>query len=269
MKHDALNKRMKENYEYVSKTRLMRRIPVIIRLDGKAFHTFTKHFQKPYDEIFHKAMNNTLKYLCANIQCCKFGYTQSDEISLLLTDFDTITTDAWFNYEVQKMCSIAASMATLAFNRYFRDAINEETSGKQITEYYKQLFIARDQGAMFDARCFNIPEDEVANYFVARQTDATRNAIQMLGQTYFSHSELNKKKSSDIQEMLYSQKNINFNDMPIPFKRGVACRKMHVDCPERACGYKTQWTLDYQIPLFSHCNFYITNEIPRLVEFRG
>jgi tRNA(His) 5'-end guanylyltransferase len=86
----------------------------------------------------------------------------------------------------------------------------------------------------------------------------------MLGQTYFSHSELNKKKSSDIQEMLYSQKNINFNDMPIPFKRGVACRKMHVDCLERACGYKTQWTLDYQIPLFSHCNFYITNEIPRL-----
>ena len=261
---DPLGDRMKGNYENRAKMYLTRRTPVIIRIDGKAFHTFTHGFARPYDTVFHNAMNATLEYLCKNIQGCKFGYTQSDEISLLLTDYDKLTTDGWFDYSVEKMCSIAASMATLAFNRYFRDAINEETCGKQITEYYKQLFIARDQGAMFDARCFNIPEEEVANYFVARQTDATRNAIQMLGQTYFSHSELNKKKSSDIQEMLYSQKNINFNDMPIPFKRGVACRKMHVDCPERACGYKTQWTLDYQIPLFSHCNFYIINEIPRL-----
>ena len=273
MKHDTLNQRMKENYEYVSKTRLTRRTPVIIRLDGKAFHTFTKHFQRPYDEIFHKAMNNTLKYLCANIQCCKFGYTQSDEISLLLTDFDTITTDAWFNYEVQKMCSIAASMATLAFNRYFRDAINEETSGKQITEYYKQLFIARDKGAMFDARCFNIPEDEVVNCFIWRQQDATRNAIQMLGQAHFSAKELKGKKNDQIQDMLMTQKNINFNDMPTEFKRGVCCRKVDA-CKPKIPGDKDSgidlstkhqvWYIDKEIPIFTQDRDYISKHIIKL-----
>lgn len=85
---DPLGDRMKENYENRSKTYLTRRTPVIIRLDGKTFHSFTRGFKRPYDEILHKSMNATLKYLCENIQGCKFGYAQSDEISLLLTDFD-------------------------------------------------------------------------------------------------------------------------------------------------------------------------------------
>lgn len=118
-KKDALGDRMKENYENRSKTYLTRRVPVMIRIDGKAFHTFTRHFNKPYDEVFHKAMNETLKYLCENIQGCKFGYTQSDEITLVLTDYDTLTTDAWFDYSVQKMCSISTSMATMKFNQAF------------------------------------------------------------------------------------------------------------------------------------------------------
>ena len=118
-KKDSLGDRMKENYENRAKTYLVRRMPVIIRLDGKAFHTFTKAFKKPYDEIFHNTMNATMQYLCENIQGCKVGYTQSDEITLLLTDYDTLTTDAWFGYGVQKMCSVAASMATLAFNKAF------------------------------------------------------------------------------------------------------------------------------------------------------
>ena len=116
----TIHDRMKHNYEEVSKYRLTRRTPVIIRLDGKAFHTFTKGFKRPYDEIFHEAMNKTMKYLCENIQGCKIGYTQSDEITLLLTDFDTLTSDAWFDYEVQKLCSISASMATLVFNKVFK-----------------------------------------------------------------------------------------------------------------------------------------------------
>lgn len=116
--HDDLGIRMKTFYEQVPKTRLIRRCPVAIRIDGKAFHTFTRKFQKPFDEILIKSMQDTMKYLCENIQGCVLGYTQSDEITLILVDYKKLTSDAWFDYEVQKMCSIAASMTTMAFNNF-------------------------------------------------------------------------------------------------------------------------------------------------------
>lgn len=266
---DSLGDRMKDFYENRSKIYLTRRTPVIIRLDGKAFHSFTRGFKRPYDEVFHEAMNNTLKYLCANIQGCRFGYTQSDEITLLLTDYTTLTTDAWFGYGVQKMCSIAASMATLMFNKYFRNAINKKFTGTiEDFDHFKALSLARDNGAMFDARCFNIPAEEVVNCFIWRQQDATRNAIQMLGQTHFVHKELQGKSCSDIQDMLMLQKGINFNDMPVEFKRGVCCVKAvyfsgsptseldgsaePVDAVLRTC-----WVLDKNCPIFSQERNYI------------
>lgn len=119
MTRDDLGDRMKDYYESRSKTRLTRRMPVIIRLDGKAFHTFTKGFKKPFDMIMVKAMQETMKYLCENIQGCVLGYTQSDEITLVLIDYQNLNSDAWFDYEVQKLCSVSASMATFAFNRAF------------------------------------------------------------------------------------------------------------------------------------------------------
>ena len=111
--------RMKTFYEQIPKTKLMRRCPVAIRIDGKAFHTFTRGFQKPFDEVLIKSMQETMKYLCENIQGCVLGYTQSDEITLILVDYKKLTSSAWFDYEVQKICSIAASMATMAFNESF------------------------------------------------------------------------------------------------------------------------------------------------------
>lgn len=270
----TINDRMKHNYEEVSKTRLTRKTPVIIRLDGKAFHTFTKGLKRPYDTIFHDTMNATMKYLCEHIQGCKLGYTQSDEITLLLTDFDTITTDAWFDYEVQKMCSISASMATLAFNKAFRefyekyaekDLDSDSETSSEVWEYIKILTDKLDQ-AMFDSRCFNIPEDEVVNCFIWRQQDATRNAIQMLGQTYFSPKELHKKKSNEIQDMLMLQKGINFNDMPTEFKRGVCCRKVSAYSPKvpgdknSGIDFSTErkkWYVDKDIPIFTQDRDYI------------
>jgi tRNA(His) 5'-end guanylyltransferase len=127
--HDDLGTRMKTFYEEVPKTRLTRRTPVAIRIDGKAFHTFTRGFDKPFDEVLGNAMVATMKYLCENIQGCVFGYTQSDEITLILIDYQKLTSSAWFDYEVQKMCSIAASMATMEFNRQF----NEEANGWYFT----------------------------------------------------------------------------------------------------------------------------------------
>ena len=263
-KKDSLGDRMKEFYENRSKLYLPRRVPVIIRLDGKAFHSFTKGFKRPYDEVFHKAMNRTLQYLCENIQGCKLGYTQSDEITLLLTDYDTITTDAWFGYGMQKVCSVAASMATLKFNQAFRTAVNEETSGKEVDEYAVTLFKARDKGAMFDARCFSIPKEDVTNCFLWRQQDATRNAIQMLGQCNFSHKELQGKSCNEIQDMLMTQKGINFNDMPVEFKRGVCCYKttreatcINKKTQEEVPCIRSEWVLDKEIPIFTQDRTYI------------
>lgn len=113
-----LAKRMKE-YEHVSKTKLIRRLPVLLRLDGRAFHSFTKNFQKPFDEILIKTMQDTMKYLCENMQGCVLGYTQSDEITLVLVNYEKLNSEPWFDYKVQKICSIAASMCTMAFNKYF------------------------------------------------------------------------------------------------------------------------------------------------------
>lgn len=224
-KKDSLGDRMKEFYENRSKIYLTRRTPVIIRLDGKAFHTFTKGFKRPYDEIFHTAMNRTMQYLCENIQGCKLGYTQSDEITLLLTDYDTITTDAWFDYNVQKICSVAASMATLKFNQAFRSAINEATSGREVDDYAVTLFKARDKGALFDARCFSIPKDEVTNCFLWRFLDCERNSIQMLGQTYFSHKQLQGLSCNQIQEKLFQEYGINWSKYPEEFKNGVCAKR--------------------------------------------
>lgn len=269
-KKDSLGDRMKENYENRAKTYLVRRMPVIIRLDGKAFHTFTRGMKKPYDEIFHNTMNATMKYLCENIQCCKLGYTQSDEITLLLTDYDTLDTAAWFDNNVQKICSVSASMATMAFNKFFLKEIAQYdmewkcgftpqsvTIQNEHREYISNLNEKAHKGAMFDSRCFNIPEDEVTNCFIWRQQDATRNAIQMLGQCNFSHKELQGKSCNDIQDMLMLQKGINFNDMPAEFKRGVCCLKKEVPCTDRLIGYKLDWVLDKEIPIFTQDRKYV------------
>lgn len=271
-KKDSLGDRMKNNYENRSKTYLVRRTPVIIRLDGKAFHTFTKGMKKPYDEIFHNTMNATMKYLCENIQGCKLGYTQSDEITLLLTDYDTIDTDAWFDNNVQKICSVSASMATMAFNYFFEKIVDETYNCNDwtTTSYWGNAIDGDEFGyfklAMFDSRCFNVPEDEVTNCFIWRQQDATRNAIQMLGQCNFSHKELQGKSCNDIQDMLMLQKGINFNDMPTEFKRGVCCIKEsyypdpmpgYEDCDIDANSVRTHWVLDKEIPIFTQNRRYV------------
>lgn len=243
--HDDLGKRMKENYENVSKTRLVRRMPVVIRIDGKAFHTFTRGFKKPFDWILIESMQETAKYLCENIQGCVFGYTQSDEITLILVDYDKLETCAWFDYEVQKLCSITASMATMKFNKIFDQKTNEYWFPKRynilepgIAEYWEKLRFSAEKGAMFDARCFNIPKEEVTNLIYWRQLDATRNSIQMVGQANFSHKQLHGLSCNDIQNKLLTEKNINWNDFPIIAKRGTAVLKG-----------KDGWYLDSAMPI--------------------
>lgn len=262
MVRDDLGKRMKEYYEQIPKTKLMRRTPVIIRLDGKAFHTFTRGFNKPFDEVLMQTMQETTKYLCENIQGCVLGYTQSDEITLVLIDYQTFDTAAWYDYEVQKMCSVSASMATMQFNRLF-----EKYASVDPDRYRKAL----NAGAMFDSRVFNIPKEEVTNCIYWRQLDASRNSIEMVGQANFSHKELHKKSCNDIQDMLMLQKGINWNNFPIPQKRGTCvikesyfvpsdngtdirlsdgCSDPYEDTEAEKGTWRTRWKIDKEIPIF-------------------
>lgn len=273
MDKTSLGDRMKNNYENISRYYLTRRTPVIIRIDGKAFHTFTRGFKKPFDDILVKSMQETMKCLCENIQGCVLGYTQSDEISLVLTDYTELTTDAWFGNNLQKMCSVSASMATLAFNKAFNDNIVKYIDGRldagrgitdDLTEYTKILINARNKGAMFDSRAFSIPKEEVCNYFIFRQQDATRNSIQSVGQANFSDKELHKKSTKDIQDMLMTQKGINWNDYATTLKRGSCCIKVDdsltkYDEAGNICGYtqRSKWVIDNEIPIFTQDRNYV------------
>ena len=284
---DDLGTRMKTFYEGIPKTRLMRRCPVAIRIDGKALHIFTRGFNKPFDEVLIEAMQETMRYLCENIQGCVLGYTQSDEITLILVDYKKLNSSAWFDYEVQKMCSIAASMATMAFNNFFKEGITKENSAftdewsdngdfnpKYKDEELNKLWIthkrASEKGAMFDARCFNIPKEEVTNLIYWRQLDASRNSIQMVGQANFSHKELQNKSCNQIQDMLMEQKGINWNNLPIYQKRGSCCIKIKNQIDEVMTNEqqkfgedkvtkivsieKSRWIIDKEIPIFKGDN---------------
>ena len=270
---DALGDRMKNNYENRYRFYLTRRTPVIIRVDGNAFHTFTRGLDRPFDADFMKIMQKTCLSLCQNIQGCVGGYVQSDEISLLLVDYQTIESDAWFDYNLQKITSLAAARATMIFNELVRNLVDEQKSLanvcaqqggafyldeeiKHINKY--KLWEPKIDRAMFDARAFNIPKEEVCNYFIWRQKDATRNSIQAAGQAVFSHKELDRKSQVDIQEMLF-QKGINWNNYSIPEKRGSFVRR-YTETIEREDGVvivRNPWYIDIEMPILTEDRDYI------------
>lgn len=200
MTRDALGTRMKEQYEQRARLMLPRRTWTCLRLDGRAFHTYTRGLDRPFDQQLMDDMTQVALFLCREVAGCALAYTQSDEISLILTDFATPTTEAWFDGNAQKMVSISAALATAKFN--------ELRPGKL---------------AVFDSRAFTIPDPvEVGNYLIWRQQDATRNSVSMAAQAKFSHRQLHGKSGSEMQEMLWSEHGINWNDYPDRFKRGTA-----------------------------------------------
>ena len=261
MGYSEFDKRMKE-YEYVTRNYLIKKTPVIIRIDGKAFHTFTKGLKKPFDDILSNTMQQTMECLCKSIQGCVLGYTQSDEISLILIDYQDIDTDAWFDYNIQKCASVSAGIASAAFNHYWRqnvlDAIydcsydpdNKNYADNVVPEKQEEynnltsIYMKKDL-ACFDARVFNLPKEEVCNNIYWRQQDATRNSIQMLGRAYFSHKQLLNKSCSEIQDMLMSEYGINWNDTSTKYKRGSCCIRKYDSQTGR-----NSWVIDNEIPIF-------------------
>jgi tRNA(His) guanylyltransferase len=241
---DKLGDRIKKNYEDRTRTLLPRRTYTLIRIDGKAFHTYTRGLKRPFDSDLMLDMDTTAAYLCKNIMGAKMAYVQSDEISLVLTDFDNIGSQAWFDNNVQKMASISASMATASFNalRLSRVIQSPEIdsfkhkNGLPVSKMFDDVKsdmlndLGKQSMAMFDARVFQIPElTEVCNYFIWRQQDATRNSISSVAQSLYSHKELEGKSSDEKQEMIF-QKGINWNDYTYREKRGgVIAKAYYVD----------------------------------------
>lgn len=240
-----LDERMKK-YEYVTRHYLMCRTPVIIRIDGKAFHTFTRGMKKPFDHIFMESMQDTMKYLCENVQGCVLGYTQSDEISLLLVDYENLESCAWFDNNLSKIISITSGMASSYFNLIFRYNVEDYCYNMKGSAEYRILLRkkARDL-TVFDSRAFNLQKEEVNNYFVWRQQDAIKNAIQMIGRAYFTHKELENKNGKDIVDMLDNIK-VNYHSYSTSEKRGTCCIKT-----------EQGWVIDKEIPIFKDNKDYI------------
>lgn len=223
---------MKRQYEDRTRVMLPRRTYTILRADGKSFHSYTRQCEKPHDELLANAMDLATLALCREAQGSAFGYVQSDEISVLLTDFATITTDAWFDANLQKMVSVAASVVTYAFNAFagahFRGA------------------------AHFDCRAFTIPDPiEVENYFIWRQQDASRNSIQSLAQAHFSPKQMHGLNVNELQELLMREKGLNWNDLPTAQKRGRCC----------LYGEHGGWQMDADPPMFTKAREYLTYRI--------
>lgn len=288
-KLDDLAKRMKD-YELRSRSYIPRRGYTVIRIDGKAFHTYTKGLEKPFDFNLMEDMAEVTKYICSKIQGAKFGYTQSDEISIILTDYDTIHTDAWFDGQVQKMCSIAASLAASKFNqlRTCRALSSVTGSYDEVGETGMfQLFYSAVEDmtlADFDARVFSLPTaDEVVNYIIWRQQDASRNSVSMAAQANFSHSKLQGASTSVMQDMLMLEKGINWNDYPVPCKRGwfirrqeqVWCRASNnkdfkpyvmkeneIPAKDGIIYTRNGWIIDNEMPIITKDKTYIIRILP-------
>lgn len=270
---DALGNRMKE-YENAYRFCLPRRLPVILRIDGRAFHTLTRGFVRPFDDVLHRAMCLTALTLCKEIGGAKFAYTQSDEISLLLTNDDRLDTQPWFNNNLNKLVSLSAATATLAFNKAFR---------KEFDSWGRSQFDGWDNGgtnnpdantpeewklqaaynsavdkAMFDSRAFILPPEEVVNYFIWRQQDAVRNSIQMAAQSMYSHKELQNKNCDQLQEMLF-QRGVNWNNYDTWKKRGTCFSLCEVTelVAHGAAVKRHKWVMDINTPLFTPNRGYI------------
>ncbi len=188
-----------KRYERASRHTLPPRQPLFLRVDGRAFHTYTRGMGKPFDQRLMEAMVQAMTDVAADMSGFKLAYHQSDEVTFLLTDYDNLDTRGWFDYDLNKVVSISASSFTYHFNR---------------------CMIKTGRPAMFDSRAFTVPHDDVPNVFVWRQRDWERNSITMLAQAHYSHEELHGKKTSDMHEMLH-RKGINWAHLTDAEKNGT------------------------------------------------
>jgi tRNA(His) guanylyltransferase len=259
---DALGDRMKR-YEETTRFVLPRRTYTIIRVDGRAFHSWTRGLDRPYDLNFIQCIDAAAVALCEQISGAQFAYVQSDEISVLAVDFDKEDTQPWFNGNVQKWASIGASVATMVFNNVVMGYLVH--SGDMATA----KILLKQPNAVFDARVYTIPDPiEVENYFVWRQQDAERNSVMMLARAYASHKQLAGKKRADQHEIIHKAGD-NWAKHPVRFKHGGVVRKLGVrewgkdvgPQPGRSTALGN-WFVDAETPVFTKDRQYLRNLVP-------
>lgn len=244
-KEKTLSDRMKE-YESVTDHTLMKRTPLILRLDGVAFHTFTKGFSKPYDLTIAMMMRYVADNLRKIISNVVFIYSQSDEISLLIKDWGNINTDCWFDNRLQKLCSVSASYATAFANEYLYNMITDVELKNMLSDDIDFLKTKVNK-VHFDCRALNIPENDVKNYFIWRQDDAIRNSKQGFAQGVFKQKELMNKNVEEQIEMVKNKTGVDYYNLPDWVRKGFCICKSKT-------GLITQ---DYCIPIFKETNEYI------------
>lgn len=249
MNMQALGNRMKK-YETASAISLCDNMPVIIRVDGKAFHTLTRQCKKPFDGDFNAVMNKVALYLCSQVMNVRLAYLQSDEISLLLFKRRP-ESEAWFDNNLQKLVSVCASMCSSEAH------FTMQLSGWQFNKEHLPHIL-------FDARAFVVPAEDVDNYFLWRQRDCERNSILGLAQQHYSQKQLNGKNKEALHEMLH-QKGVNWNDLPTSDKRGrCAVKEGYLAMPiSEKCkeALRSRWIIDNEIPIFSQTREYITKHL--------
>lgn len=249
---DTLGDRIKDQYESRSRAALLRRCYTIIRVDGKAFTSYCRGLERPFDDGLMEDMDATAQYLCKNIMGAKFAFIQSDEISVLMTDFEDTKTQGWFDNDIQKICSVSGSMATRAFNE----------------ARLKRFGIEKMKWAEFDSRVFQIADRaEVFNYCLWRQKDTTRNSISSTAQSLYSHKELHAKSSEQKQEMIF-QKGINWNNYAPRYKRGrMVVKEVYEKVSESGASTRFRWNV-VDVPIFSQEKEFLLDRIP-LLEVRS
>lgn len=246
---DSLGDRMKSR-ECRSQLLLPRRAYTMIRIDGKAFHSYTKKFKRPFDDGFREDMQQTALHLCKNIQGAVMALTQSDEIQIVLTDFTEKNTDAWFDGSVQKITSISASMATACFNRQRMLRVINHTDDDEVGAKLVALPMAE-----FDSRCWSLSDPwDVYNVFLWRQQDASRNAVQMVARSLASHKECDNLNMSKLQDLIH-ERGQNFNDYATDCRRGAFIVK---------AGPDDKFIVDKEAPILTQDRDYFFSKLPML-----
>jgi len=261
----SLGDRMK-HYEACYSTMIPPRTYTVVRVDGRGFSKFTKKMDKPFDDQFSEAMNFAAIEMCKKFNPA-FAYTQSDEITLVFTDFGE-NEEAMFKGKVQKICSLTAARVTASFNKKMLmiDAARMITFPEfDIAEFGMGI----ESGELiydveFDSRVYVIPAiKEVANCLVWRQQDARRNSVSMAADALYSHNELTGKSSSDKQEMMFD-KGVNWNDYAVKYKRGVVIKKVELEGPHGAL--RKRWEVDNETPIFTQDWKYLYDLIPSICD---
>lgn len=235
MDKTSLGDRMKL-YEDSWQFTLPPRQPIIIRVDGKAFHTFTRNIEKPFSEAFIDAMKHAAWRLCEEIQNTQLAYVQSDEISVLMTPYKTYNTDPWFGNNIQKIASVSAAITTMAFYKHIKGW-------------------ADHANPVFDGRAFMLPKDEVVNYFIWRQRDWERNSVQMFARSHFSHKQLDKRSCDNMKELLRLKAGVDWERLPLHLKHGTFIRKVGTE------GDRGKFIEDNEPPRIGDARHYIEAHI--------